>query len=124
MPHQDKHVYWATHNNDFWQSFDLDTSDFIDWVVTGIFYEGVHWIEAFLATKGRHSRSHAERSQTMQRCLQGMDPIMNPILVDYYTLELDSRNARYECHMHTVEELKDLLPLITNIRNHISSLLS
>jgi len=121
MPLQYEHVHWATHNNGFWQSFDLDTSHFIDWVVTGIFYEAVHWIEAFLATKGLHSRNHKERSQTMQRYLQDM----GSILVDYDTLELDSRNARYVCHMHTSEEVRqDLLPLITNIRNHISSLLS
>lgn len=119
MPSKDQHVNWATHNQEFWRSFDLDTSPFIDWVVTGIFYEAVHWIEAFLATNGHHSESHRQRSYAMHRHPQDLAPIQ----VDYDTLELDSRSARYRCRMHTSQEVRqDLVPLITNVRNHISFL--
>ena len=50
MANKDEHLSQALHNRDFWSSFDLDTAAFNDWVVTGIFYEGVHWVEAYLAT--------------------------------------------------------------------------
>lgn len=121
MPSKGEHTNWARHNEAFWNSFDLDTSPFIDWVVTGIFYEAVHWVEAFLATKGRHSGSHKERSSTMHRYAQELAPIQT----GYDTLALDSRAARYLCRMHTSQEVsQDLIPLVTNVRNHISSLVT
>ena len=121
MPSKGEHIDWTQHNEAFWNSFALDASPFIDWVVTGIFYEAVHWVEAFLATKGRHSGSHKERSTAMHRFAQELAPIQT----DYDTLKLDSMAARYSCHMHTSQEVtQDLTPLVTSVRNHISSLVT
>ena len=58
MPQKDEHINWAIHDRSFWTSIDLDSSPFTDWAVIGIFYESVHWVEAFLATKPHHSSSH------------------------------------------------------------------
>ena len=122
MPSKTEHVDWAKHNEEFWQSFDLDTTPFRDWVVTGLFYEMAHWVEAFLATKGHQSHTHGQRSTAMQKYRNPSE--LGPILVDYGILKQDSENARYECYTHTKDQVtQELIPLASNIRKHISSLL-
>ena len=119
MPAKDEHINWATHDRGFWTSIDLDRTSFADWVVTGMFYESVHWIEAFLATKSRHSKAHAERKTS----IVSQKAELQPIWKDYRKLESDSRNARYNCYKHTAEEARQLIPLVDNIKGHISRLL-
>lgn len=117
MANKDEHVSWAKHNYSFWTSFDMNTSPFIDWVVTGIFYEALHWVEAFLATKGHHSDTHGNRAWAMHR----HTPELGAIQTDYNTLKMDSENARYRCYKHTVEDVqKDIIPLLNSVRSHIS----
>lgn len=45
MPTADQHRQQAEHNKAFVQSFDLDTSPYLDWVVTAIFYTALHLVE-------------------------------------------------------------------------------
>ena len=119
MPQKDKHINWATHNHSFWASIDLDSTPFIDWALTGMFYESVHWVEAFLATKGYNSGNHAERTQNMHS--YGSD--LKPIQTDYNILKQDSETARYDCYKHTAEEARQLIPFVTNVKEHISQFL-
>ena len=49
------------HNEQFYSSFDLDTTPFLDWVVNGIFYSALHYLDSYLASKGRHPGDHKER---------------------------------------------------------------
>ncbi len=120
MPQKDEHINWATHNRSFWTSIDLDNAPFIDWAVIGIFYESVHWVEAFLATKPYHSRSHTERKTKIANYESELQPIWD----DYIQLERDSRNARYLCYQHTAEQVRrDLIPRVDHIKRHISRLL-
>lgn len=120
MPSKDEHVIWAKHNRDFWMSFELTTTPFVDWVVTGVFYEAVHWVEAFLAVKRQHSDTHGQRSWAMCRFTSELSPIQ----IDYDTIKLDSENARYRCYKYTSHDVeKDLIPLLERIGNHISKLL-
>ena len=119
MPQKDEHINWATHDRNFWESIDLDDTPFTDWAVTGIFYESVHWVEAFLASKGYHSGIHSERSRNMRFFKSDFKPIQT----DYDTLKQDSETARYDCYKHTAEEVRQLIPLVDHIKNHISQLL-
>jgi len=120
MPSKDEHVIWAKHNRDFWMSFELTSTPFVDWVVTGVFYEAVHWVEAFLAVKGQHSDTHGQRSWAMRRFASELSSIQ----IDYDTLKLDSENARYRCYKYTSQDVeKDLIPLLEGIENYISKLL-
>lgn len=119
MPAKDEHIKWATHNRDFWTSIDLDNTPFIDWVVTGMFYESVHWVEAFLATKNHHSSKHSERKANL-----ASESELRPVWKDYTQLERDSRNARYLCYQYTAGQVRrDLIPRVEHIKNHISQLL-
>ncbi len=119
MPQKDEHVNWATHDRNFWTSINLDSSPFTDWAVTGMFYESLHWVEAFLDTKGLNSRDHRKRLQNM--VLYNSD--LGAIQADYGKLKQDSETGRYECHSHTAEEARQLIPLVDHIKDHISRLL-
>lgn len=119
MPKKEEHVNCAEHNNSFWTSIELDSSHFIDWAVTGMFYESVHWIEAFLAPKGFHSGKHSERAKNMRFFKIDLKQIRN----DFAKLKQDSETARYDYYKHTADEARQLIPLVDNIKNHISQLL-
>lgn len=119
MPKKDEHIKWAAHDRSFWTSIDLDNTTFTDWAVTGIFYESVHWVEAFLDTKGYHSGNHPKRSQNMRFFKADFKPIQT----DYDTLKQDSETARYDCYKHTAEEARQLVSLVDHIKNHISKFL-
>jgi len=119
MPEKDVHLAQAQHNRDFWGSIDLDTSSFLDWAVTGIFYEGVHWVEAYLSKYSFHSIDHGKRMRYMRQ-----DVILHPISGDMEQLKFDSENARYQCHKYTKNNInKDLIPKVDQIKNHIQSVI-
>lgn len=120
MPRKDQHLVQADHNRDFWYSFDFNSTPFLDWVVTGIFYEGVHRVEAFLDTRGDHSDDHKQRLLAIGR----YPTEMGPIATDLEILKHESENARYRCYKYTPENItKDLVPIIDKIKTHIQGLL-
>jgi len=120
MPNKDEHVDWATHDRNFWTSIDLDNSSFTDWAVTGMFYESVHWIEAFLGTKGYHSGKHYDRLQNMVRYPSDLGTIQ----AEFNKLKQDSEDCRYKCsRIHTATEARQFIPLVDKIKNHISQLI-
>ena len=116
MPTHNEHLTQARHNHDFWTSLYTDPAPYLDWVVTGMFYEGVHWAEAVLSTLGEHSIDHRERSQAVRR----HPAELGPIAVDLEMLKNESENARYMCYKHTRQQVsRDLVPLVTNISNYV-----
>jgi hypothetical protein len=118
MPTQNQHVTQAIHNHTFWTSFDTNSTAFLDWVVTGMFYEGVHWAEAVLSAYGEHPTNHKQRFAAMNR----HQAEMGPIIMDLETLKTESENARYMCYKHTPGDLSnDLTPLIVGIRTYTQS---
>jgi hypothetical protein len=50
MPADLEHLHRAEHNEESYLSFDLITTPYLDWVVNGIFYSALHYIESYLAT--------------------------------------------------------------------------
>ena len=120
MPSKDEHLNWDIRDRDFWTSIDLDTSPYTDWAPTGMFYEALHWVEAFLATKGYHCGDHKQRKWAMRRIYRSD---LVTIEADYSNLKKISEKARYDCHKYTATEIRQLTPLVDNIKNHISQLL-
>lgn len=119
MPSKEEHRNQANHNRQFWQAHDLTTSQFLDWVVTGIFYEAVHWVEAYLADRGDHPTTHGQRTTSISQYAD-----LDAITVDYDILKTESENARYNCHSHSLIDIRDdLVPLVDNIRNQVTPLL-
>ena len=119
MPLTEKHLAQARSDRQFWESQDLAATVFRDWVVSGIFYEAVHWVEAYLATKGDHSNTHGQRNRAMQRYGE-----LDSVLTDYDFLKTESENARYSCYRHSTAEIQDdIVPTLGRIEAHIQTLL-
>lgn len=121
MPTADQHRQQAEHNRTFVQSFDLDTSPYLDWVVTAIFYTALHLVEWFLKTRGLTGRrDHQLRDAYIARMRE-----LRPIYTDYTELKFQSEAARYECATFTPEILRnDLLPRLARIEINIKKLIS
>ena len=119
MPQKEDHVNWAGHDRDFWTSIDVNSSPFVDWAVSGMFYEATHWVEAFLATYNHHSGTHGERARNMRTFRSSLRAIQT----DYDVLKQDSETARYDCYRHNANEARQLTPLVENIKRHLMPLL-
>jgi hypothetical protein len=123
MPAKGEHINWAIHDRDFWTSIDLDNSPYTDWALTGMFYESLHWVEAFLATKGHHCGGHRDREWVMLSRCSPYSSDLRAIYADYDKLKQDSETGRYKCYRHNADEIRQLIPLVDNIKSHISHLL-
>ena len=53
MPARDNHLHQAQHNEAFVASFNLDSTAYLDWAVTGIFYAALHFYNQYRALKTR-----------------------------------------------------------------------
>ena len=122
MPTRQAHIDQAEHNHAFWSQFELDTTQFLDWVIVGMFYEAAHWIEAYLAQNNRHSSNHHERGVSLSSF---PDLASAPGLgADYGVLRTESEAARYWGQKYTSEQIQnDLIPLSDNVRQTIQTLL-
>jgi hypothetical protein len=121
MPTAEQHRQQAEHNKAFVQSFDLDTSPYLDWVVTGAFYTVLHFVEWFLKTRGLAGRrDHHLRDAYIARMSE-----LRSIYFDYSELKFQSEAGRYECVVFSPDVLRqNLLPRLAQIETHIKSLLS
>lgn len=119
MPTAEQHWRQAQHNKAFVQSFDLDTSPYLDWVVTAIFYTALHFVEWFLKTRGLVGhRDHQLRDAYIARMSE-----LRTIYADYTELKFQSEASRYECARFTPGMVKDdILPRLAHIETHIESL--
>ena len=116
MPTKGEHVAQAEHNRAFWVSYDLNSTPYLDWVVIGLFYESVHWIEAYLDTQGEHSGGHPDRLRNIKK--HSVD--IGAIRSDYEMLKIESENARYQCYKHKSMDIStDLIPILDDIKNTI-----
>ena len=122
MPSRDSHVEQAEHNNGFWNSLNIAHTEYLDWVVVGMFYEAVHWLEAYLALQDHHSRSHHERAVNIARA-RALDDDPN-VVRDYGVLRVESENARYWNLRHTASQVSsELVPIANRLRCTIQRLL-
>ena len=98
MPKRNAHTRKAKHNRAFWQSHDITQTSYLDWVVIGMFYEAVHWVEAQLATVNEHSRNHHDRETKMSQStvLKGVPDLV----ADYGTLS-DRKRERSILRLQT-----------------------
>ena len=118
MAIEQAHSRQAAHNQEFVDFLDLDSTPYLDWVVTGAFYTAVHLVEKFLARHDMHPESHKYRCKTMSTidCLQ-------PVFEDYCDLHTESESCRYLCRMPTRDHVStSILPKLASIRDTIANL--
>lgn len=118
MPSEQPHSRQAVHNRQFVDSLDVDTTPYLDWVVTGAFYTAVHLIEKFLAPHGIHPESHKHRCNAMSRI-----DVLRPVFEDYRDLYTESERCRYLCRMPGRNRVRtSILPKLDSIQNTIDQL--
>lgn len=86
MPYRDKYANWSIYDRDFGTNMGLDTSHYTDSALTGMFYDALHRIAAFLATKGHHYREHKQRKWATRRLFPS----------DLGTIEVDCSKLKQE----------------------------
>jgi len=119
MPSKQKHIKQAEKNERFFISFPLASTPYLDWVVTGMFYTALHYVDAYLAAKSIHPSDHYERNQLVAR-----EKELRLIEQEYLSLYNSSRLARYECKEFKPSEVRTILDTdLTKVCNHVKPLL-
>ncbi|MCC6038288.1 MAG: hypothetical protein LM632_08815 [Armatimonadetes bacterium] len=107
MPTVSEHIAKAEAFERVLAIFDEGNPDHWDWIAVVAFYAALHWVDAYLATQGRHPQNHRERHNALA---------FLPIRSDYGELYVVSRQARYEgghIDYHEAIRMRDqLLPII------------
>lgn len=115
MPARDNHLHQAQHNEAFVASFNLDSTAYLDWAVTGIFYAALHYVESFLADRNIHPETHLSRDRVFQQ-QQNLKPIYN----QYRVLKTRSENARYDLQQFSPVEVRELISAeLQAVKSHI-----
>ena len=78
----------------------------LEWAVAAVFYSALHGISAYLLARGFRITSHLARDRVPSNPRNGV-----PLAVYQAYRDLDdySRDARYEMHPFTAQEVPDLL---------------
>src|ERR1035438_3009859 len=119
LPSKDEHVAKAEGNARFARSLTLDDPARIDWALIATFYAAMHYVEAFLATKGQHLRSHTTRDGYV-----GRDTHLRKIYGQYQDLKYYGYNARYETtHFQASDVTSYASVYLEAIRAHIEPFL-
>lgn len=115
MPSFHAHLAKARHNEDFFLSFGLDKTPYLDWVVSGVFYVALHCIDAYLAQKNKHPNIHKDRNNNIK-----YDQYLHKIFPAYRQLKDDSEGARYKMQTFTPNEIRnDIIPQLDSIKNFL-----
>ena len=113
-----EHLSKAEHNEKFFRSFDMNSTDFRDWIVIGIFYAAIHYYEAYFALKNKHSKHHKITDDWISN-----DEKISDTLFDYRELKQQRREASYRKKYFTSDEIRRvILPKFDNIKSKILSL--
>ena len=118
MPSSLTHRQQAQHNEEFIASFDLDSTPYLDWVVTAIFYAALHFVDSYLAIRGVHLSSHRGRDSLIWAVRD-----LRPIYSAYRRLKHRSEQARYEAMPFSSKKVQKLLNKeLASIKAHLASL--
>jgi hypothetical protein len=120
LPASREHVARAKHNLTFARDVDLNTTQYLDWVVTAYFYAALHWVDAVIADKeGIVPENHEIRREYVKKkwYLRGISK-------EYRDLKDRSEDARYRLTTFTKTRIeKEIEPLYQAIERHALDLL-
>jgi hypothetical protein len=120
VPKTAEHLAQSRHNLRFAQSFDLEQTEYLDWVVTVYFYAAMHLVDAVLYFKDRYDPPYHE----MRRDCFRTKPYLHDIRYSYKQLKDRSEDARYRLIPFTKAQVEnEIIPLYRKIEAHILGLL-
>ena len=111
-----EHLARAKQNICFAESFDLQNTPFLDWVVTAYFYAALHLVDALLCEKDElNPASHLDRRIQVKEKWY-----LRLISAEYRNLKDHSEDARYRLiPMASGKVENTIIPLYKAIENHI-----
>ncbi len=117
MPTTSEHRERAAQNLRFAQSFNLDTSPYLDWVVTAYFYAALHLVDALLFYRdGLDPDCHPLRKDYVRQ-----KSYLQEISLQYRNLKDRSEDARYRLFTFTRTKIEnDVIPPYLTIQKHIN----
>lgn len=118
MPRPREHSDWADRNEKFAKSFYLDDQLEINWSITLLFYSALHYVDAYIVSRGGARHDHRSRAKSMD------DPFFDEIREDYKTLKDLSREARYNIAPFTKRDFQRADGLLQRIKAHVSTKLA
>lgn len=95
-----EHLEQAERNEELANAISRLETRFTEWEVTVLFYSALHYVSAFLATRGYEAKNHHERRNLIAQ--------HTDVANEYDNLLQHSLDARYEMKEFTPEEV-DLL---------------
>ena len=120
MPDRIAHLKKAQHNENFYLSFDVEKTPYKDWVVVGVFYTALHFIDSYFALNNKHPFAHGMRDDWVRN-----DWRLSKIWLDYRDLKEYRQKASYKVYEFSVQEIKnDIFPLLDSIKNYLQKLVS
>ena len=120
MPNRIAHLKKAQHNENFYLSFDVEKTPYKDWVVVGVFYTALHFIDSYFALNNKHPFAHGMRDDWVRN-----DWRLSKIWLDYRDLKEYRQKASYKVYEFSVQEIKnDIFPLLDSIKNYLQKLVS
>jgi len=117
-----KHISKAAHNEDFWKLIHSEEKyeKYSDWVVTGIFYSAMHFIDAFFGKNSKHLKSHDMADKEISR-----EKRLFNVYSDYRALKDYRWKASYWSTPFSKLEIDtDIIPHFSKIKSLIITLLS
>lgn len=120
MPKTAEHAAQSRKNLRFAESFDLDKTENLDWVVTAYFYAALHLVDAVLFFRDHIDPPNHEQRRDYVRTKTYLHPISH----QYKELKDRSEDARYRLIPFTKTQIeKDVIPLYKKIEAHILPML-
>lgn len=111
MPTRDEHLRQAERNEQFLNS--INSSLFPEWRVVIMFYISLHYVDAFLAQRAIHPRTHGDRLIQVRSTLR-------TVFFDYRRLLGRSEDARYNAVLFTEPEAQQLFDdEFTRVRSYL-----
>lgn len=116
MPTTEDHRKRAEQNLRFAQTFNLNTTPYLDWVVVGYFYAALHLVDALLYHQERIDPPNHELRREYVKTKWYLRGIKNP----YRELKDRSEDARYRLYVFTPVKIETvIIPLYHAIHEHI-----
>lgn len=110
----------ATYNERFLDTFDVDSTPYLDWAVIVAFYIAVHYVDAFLAHKGYEDIGDHRTRDNLVILISNLKAVRD----SYFQLKDDRRDARYDVRQFTAQMFNKILhDFLEPVRSHIQQLL-
>jgi hypothetical protein len=110
-----QHIAKARHNEQFYKSLDIDRTMFKDWVVVGIFYTALHFIDAYFSLRDKHPFAHGLRDDWVKN-----DWKLSAIYPDYRDLKEYRSKASYKFYDFSSQQIKnEVIPLLGSIKEFL-----